>query len=87
MPPATAVAKKPTYEELQQQLDAMKAKAAQASKITFKVSDKTGALSVYGLNSRFPVTLYKSQWERLIGHMDELKAFIAANAATLKTKE
>lgn len=44
-------------------------------KITFKVSEK-GAVSVYGLG-RFPVTLYKRQWERLIGRLDELKAFLS----------
>lgn len=32
--------------------------------LTWKVSKK-GAVSVYGLNSRMPVTLYAGQWERL----------------------
>lgn len=53
-------------------------------RMTMKVSDK-GALSVYGLG-RFPVTLYRGQWERLLGAKDDIEAFIAANAATLSVK-
>lgn len=53
-------------------------------KLSMKVSDK-GALSVYGLG-RFPVTLYRGQWERLLGAKDEVLAFIEANAATLTVK-
>jgi hypothetical protein len=53
--------------------------------ITFKVSQK-GALSVYGMG-RFPVTLYREQWERLLGKKEELLQFIADNAQELKTKE
>lgn len=49
-----------------------------------KVSAK-GAVSVYGLG-RFPITLYMSQWETLLGKGDDIKAFILANAAQLKTK-
>jgi hypothetical protein len=50
-----------------------------------KVSEK-GAVSVYGLG-RFPVTLYKEQWEKLLSMADEIKAFIAENSDRLKTKE
>ncbi len=50
-----------------------------------KVSEK-GALSVYGMG-RFPVTLYKEQWLKLLGIADEIKKFIADNDANLKTKE
>lgn len=50
-----------------------------------KVSEK-GALSVYGMG-RFPVTLYKEQWLRLLAMADEIKAFIEANDANLKSKE
>ncbi len=52
--------------------------------ISFKVGDK-GGVSVYGLG-RFPVTLYKEQWENLLAHSDDIRAFIAANAGRLKTK-
>lgn len=50
-----------------------------------KVSEK-GALSVYGMG-RFPVTLYKEQWRRLLSMADEIKAFIDANEQSLKSKE
>ena len=53
--------------------------------MTIKVSEK-GGVSVYGLG-RFPVTLYKEQWLKLLDMADELRAFIADNAASLKTKE
>lgn len=60
-------------------------KASKASAGTgLKVSEK-GALSVYGLG-RFPVTLYREQWEKLAERMPEIQGFIAANAAALKTK-
>jgi hypothetical protein len=52
---------------------------------TLKVSDK-GGVSVYGLG-RFPVTLYKEQWLRLLAMADEIRAFIRDNEAQLKTKE
>lgn len=79
--------------ELQAQLDALiaenqalKAKAAARSKITLKVSEK-GAVSIYGVG-RFPVTLYKSQAERIFS--DEtvamVREFITAHPE-LKTKE
>jgi hypothetical protein len=50
-----------------------------------KVSEK-GALSVYGMG-RFPVTLYKEQWLKLLDMADEIQAFIAAHGAELKAKE
>jgi len=53
--------------------------------IRMKVSEK-GALSIYGMG-RFPVTLYKEQWLRLLDMSDEIRAFVAANEATLKAKE
>ena len=53
--------------------------------LTMKVSEK-GGLSVYGLG-RFPVTLYKEQWTRLLDAAQELRGFIAENDAQLKTKE
>ena len=59
-------------------------KKGAASGITMKVSEK-GALSVYGMG-RFPVTLYKEQWLKLLGMSDDIQAFIAANERQLKTK-
>jgi hypothetical protein len=52
---------------------------------SLKVSEK-GALSVYGLG-RFPVTLYREQWEKLLGLTDQIRAFIQENDAALKRKE
>jgi len=60
-------------------------KKGASSSLRLKVSEK-GALSVYGMG-RFPVTLYKEQWLKLLGMADEIRAFIAANDAQLKTKE
>ena len=76
---------KPTYDELMAQVAALKAKQVASNKISFKVSENKGTLSVYGLG-RFPVSLYASQWERLIAAADDIKAFIAANASTLTRK-
>ena len=45
-----------------------------------------GAVSVYGMG-RFPVTLYKEQWEKLLAMSDQIKAFISENATRLKTKD
>jgi hypothetical protein len=52
--------------------------------VSMKVSEK-GGVSVYGLG-RFPVTLYKEQWARLLDMADEIRAFIRENEASLKTK-
>jgi hypothetical protein len=52
---------------------------------SMKVSEK-GAVSVYGLG-RFPVTLYKEQWARLLDMADDIRAFIKENEAKLKTKD
>ena len=60
-------------------------KKGASSSLRLKVSEK-GALSVYGMG-RFPVTLYKEQWLKLLGMADEILAFIAANDAQLKAKE
>jgi hypothetical protein len=53
--------------------------------LRLKVSEK-GALSVYGLG-RFPVTLYKEQWRRLLDYVDEIKAFLKENDHLLRGKE
>ena len=53
--------------------------------MSLKVSEK-GGVSVYGLG-RFPVTLYKEQWAKLLAMADDIRAFIRDNDAKLKTKE
>ena len=60
-------------------------KSQRVSRATLKVSDK-GGVSVYGLG-RFPVTLYKEQWAKLLGMADEIRAFIKENEPKLKAKE
>jgi hypothetical protein len=56
-----------------------------SSSIRMKVSEK-GAVSIYGMG-RFPVTLYKEQWLKLLDMSAEIRAFIAANEAHLKKKQ
>ena len=53
--------------------------------LRLKVSEK-GGLSVYGLG-RFPVTLYKEQWARLLDNVDEIKKFLQENDHQLKAKQ
>jgi len=62
---------------------ALKSRGAQGGSI--RVSQK-GAVSVYGLG-RFPVTLYKEQWARLLDMGDEIRAFIRQHEGELKSKE
>ena len=68
--------------ELEAQVAALK---TARGTLRFKVGEK-GGLSVYGLG-RFPVTLYRGQWERLLDSAEDIRAFIAANAERLATKE
>ena len=60
-------------------------KAQGASRVSLKVSGK-GGVSLYGLG-RFPVTLYKEQWAKLLDTADEIRAFIKEHDAELKAKE
>lgn len=69
-------------EQLRQENAALKKGAA--SGLTMKVSEK-GAVSVYGMG-RFPVTLYKEQWLKLLDMAEDIRSFIAANEAKLKSK-
>ena len=63
----------------------LKLKQRRGGSAIIKVSEK-GAVSVYGLG-RFPVTLYKEQWEKLLGMAEDIRSFMAENADRLKTKE
>jgi hypothetical protein len=69
--------------QLEQENAALKQGAARG--VSMKVSEK-GGLSIYGLG-RFPVTLYKEQWTKLLDMADEIRQFIAANQSKLKSKE
>jgi hypothetical protein len=80
----------PSEAELQAELERLRAenealKKPARGQMSLKVSEK-GALSVYGLG-RFPVTLYREQWEKLLGMADSIRQFIKDNDATLKKKE
>ena len=59
-------------------------KSQRVSRATLKVSDK-GGVSVYGLG-RFPVTLYKEQWAKLLDMADEIRGFIRDHDGELKAK-
>ena len=70
-------------ERLRRENEALKKGASRG--VSLKVSEK-GGVSVYGLG-RFPVTLYKEQWTKLLDMSDEIRAFISANESRLKSKE
>lgn len=76
---------KTELERLRAENEALKNKKNNRGTLSMKVSEK-GALSVYGMG-RFPVTLYKEQWLKLLGISDEIKKFIQENDSALKTKE
>ncbi len=76
-------------EEMKAELDRLRnenaaLKKGAATGISMKVSEK-GGLSVYGMG-RFPITLYKEQWLKLLDMSDAIRSFIVANDAALKTK-
>jgi hypothetical protein len=75
-------------QDLKAELERLRAENAalkQRGPGSIKVSEK-GAVSVYGLG-RFPVTLYKEQWEKLLSMAGEIKAFMAEHDSQLKKKE
>ena len=74
---------KAELERLRRENDALK--KGRSEGVRMKISEK-GALSVYGMG-RFPVTLYKEQWLKLLNMSDEIRAFIAENEARLKAKD
>jgi len=55
-----------------------------AQGLSLKVSEK-GGLSVYGLG-RFPVTLYREQWLRLLAMADDIRGFMETNRDRLKSR-
>ena len=76
-------------EDLKAELERLRAENEQLKQravrgVSLKVSEK-GAVSVYGLG-RFPVTLYKEQWTKLLAMAEDIKAFIKTHNAELKTK-
>lgn len=76
-------------EDLKAELERLKAeneklKTQRSRSVSLKVSEK-GGVSVYGLG-RFPVTLYKEQWAKLLAMADEIREFIKENESSLKAK-
>ena len=79
-----------TDEDLRAEVERLKAeneslKSQRGRSVGLKVSEK-GGLSVYGLG-RFPVTLYKEQWTKLLAMADEIKTFMKEHDSQLKSKE
>ena len=75
-------------QDLKAELDKLRAeneqlKSQRGRSVGLKVSEK-GGLSVYGLG-RFPVTLYKEQWTKLLAMADEIRSFIKEHDGELKT--
>ena len=80
----------PTEVEMQAEIERLRAenealKKPARGQMSLKVSEK-GGLSVYGLG-RFPVTLYREQWEKLLAMADQIRQFIHDNTHLLKKKE
>ena len=78
-----------TEEQLHAELEKLRAeneslKRTSSRGLSLRVSEK-GAVSVYGLG-RFPVTLYKEQWIRLLDMADDIRSFIKINGEKLKSK-
>ena len=76
-------------EDLKAELERLKAenerlKGQRGRSVSLKVSEK-GGVSVYGLG-RFPVTLYKEQWTKLLAMADEIRTFVKTHDAELKAK-
>jgi hypothetical protein len=75
-------------EDLKAELDRLKAEndrlKSERGRVSLKVSEK-GGVSVYGLG-RFPVTLYKEQWTKLLTMADDIRAFIKEHDTELKAK-
>lgn len=74
---------KAELERLRKENEALKKGAAKG--VSLKVSEK-GGVSVYGLG-RFPITLYKEQWAKLLDMAEEIRAFIVTHEKDLKTKQ
>ena len=75
--------------EIQAELERLRAENARLkggqSRVSLKVGAK-GGVSLYGLG-RFPVTLYKEQWVKLLDIAEDIRAFLKENDSRLKSKE
>ena len=75
---------KSELERLRRENEELKQGKKRGGNLYLKVSQK-GAVSLYGMG-RFPVTLYKEQWLKLLGFGEEIKQFIQENDGQLTTK-
>jgi hypothetical protein len=57
---------------------AIRAEASTTGQLRVAVG-KRGGLCLYGINAAMPVTLYRGQWVRLLGYVDQIKAALEAN--------
>lgn len=69
---------------LQDENARLKANRPSGGGLALKITPK-GGLSVYGLQ-RFPVTLYKAGWVKLLAEAKRIEQFIADNNALLSEK-
>ncbi len=74
---------KAEIERLRAENDKLKNKGVRG--LSLKVSEK-GGVSLYGVG-RFPVTLYKEQWRKILDMAPEIEAFLKENDSQLKSKE
>jgi hypothetical protein len=72
-------------ERLRRENEQLRSRQSQGRGTSIRVSEK-GGVSVYGLG-RFPVTLYKEQWARLLDMSDDIRAFLKEHDSELKAKE
>ena len=77
-------------DDLKNELERLRAENERLKKgsskgMTLRVSEK-GGVSVYGLG-RFPVTLYKEQWKKLLDMSEEIRNFMEVNDSQLKSRE
>jgi hypothetical protein len=75
---------KAELERLKRENQELKESKKRGGSLSLKVSQK-GAVSLYGMG-RFPVTLYKEQWLKLLGFSTEINSFIEENNSALKVK-
>lgn len=77
-------AEREELERLRQENAELRTKVQRGKNLELRVSQK-GAVSVYGLN-RFPVTLYKEQWERLLEFQEQIRDFIRDHESELAVR-
>lgn len=73
------------FQVMQKELERLKTENDELKKkvrpVTFTITDR-GAISVNGIG-KYPFTLFRTQWERVLEHSTELKKFIKDNESDL----